>query len=165
MSLLWKDEQITVCCNSFFYQDWKKIVFSAASLLTYWCWFLLYLCIYFWLLRLDLKLVILPPKCWDCRRSLLCQLWWFILKQLALVFLWIFWFFGLYFFFFSLNGFFFGETRVWTQHFTLVNQVLYCLNHTSSPFCSWLFWIWDLVNYLHGLASNHDPPNLCFPRS
>jgi hypothetical protein len=24
----------------------------------------------------------------------------------------------------------------------------------------WLFWTWDLKNYLPWLASNHDPPNL-----
>jgi hypothetical protein len=33
-------------------------------------------------------------------------------------------------------GFCFGGTKVWTQGFTLSKQVLYCLNHTSSPFFS-----------------------------
>jgi hypothetical protein len=26
----------------------------------------------------------------------------------------------------------------------------------------WLFWRWDLANYLPGLALNRDPPNLSF---
>jgi hypothetical protein len=29
----------------------------------------------------------------------------------------------------------FGGSGVWTQGFTLAKQVLYCLSHTSSPFC------------------------------
>jgi hypothetical protein len=32
--------------------------------------------------------------------------------------------------------FIFGSTRVWTQGFTLARQVLYCLRHNSSSFCS-----------------------------
>jgi hypothetical protein len=39
-------------------------------------------------------------------------------------------------------------------------QVLYCWNHTSSPFCSGYFGDGGLLNYLPGLASNHDPPEL-----
>jgi hypothetical protein len=34
---------------------------------------------------------------------------------------------------------FFGETGVWTQDFALAKQVLYCLSHSSSPFCSVYF--------------------------
>jgi hypothetical protein len=29
----------------------------------------------------------------------------------------------------------------------------------------WLFWRLSLTNYLPGLASNRDPPNLSFPSS
>jgi hypothetical protein len=29
----------------------------------------------------------------------------------------------------------------------------------------WLFWRWGVVNYLPGLVSNHDPPDLSLPRS
>jgi hypothetical protein len=29
----------------------------------------------------------------------------------------------------------------------------------------WLFWRWGLENYLPGLASNLDPPDLSLPRS
>jgi hypothetical protein len=37
----------------------------------------------------------------------------------------------------------FDCTGVWTQWFALEKQVLYCLNHTSSPlFLLWLFWRW-----------------------
>jgi hypothetical protein len=28
------------------------------------------------------------------------------------------------------------------------------------PILLWLFWRWDFVNYLPGLASNHDPLDL-----
>jgi hypothetical protein len=34
---------------------------------------------------------------------------------------------------------FFGGNGVGTQGFTLANQVLYCLSHTSSLFCSGYF--------------------------
>jgi hypothetical protein len=53
----------------------------------------------------------------------------------------------------------FGGTRVWTQGFTIAKQVLYHLS-ISSPFCSGYFWKWGLENYLPGLASNCDPPDL-----
>jgi hypothetical protein len=36
----------------------------------------------------------------------------------------------------------------------LAKQVLYCLNHTSSPFCSGYFGNGGLVNYLPRLVSN-----------
>jgi hypothetical protein len=50
-------------------------------------------------------------------------------------------------------NFFFGGTGVWTQGFLLVKQALYCLSHTSSPFCSDYFWREGLVNCLLRLAS------------
>jgi hypothetical protein len=34
------------------------------------------------------------------------------------------------------------------------------ISHTSSPFCSGYFGDGGLWNYLPGLASNHDPPDL-----
>jgi hypothetical protein len=40
----------------------------------------------------------------------------------------------------------------------LAEQVLYYLNHTSSPFCSGYFGDGNLVNYLPGLSSNGDLP-------
>jgi hypothetical protein len=36
--------------------------------------------------------------------------------------------------------YYFGVTWVWTQGFTFLRQVLYCLSHASSPFLLWLFW-------------------------
>jgi hypothetical protein len=39
------------------------------------------------------------------------------------------------------------------------------LSHTSSPFCFGYFKDGDLLNYLLGLASNHDPPYLRLPHS
>jgi hypothetical protein len=52
---------------------------------------------------------------------------------------------------------FFGRTGVWTQVFVLSKQALYCLNHTSSLFCSAYFGGegGGLQNYLSRLASNH----------
>jgi hypothetical protein len=45
----------------------------------------------------------------------------------------------------------------------LSKQVLYCLRHTSSSFCSGYFG--DRVsNFLPRLASNQDPPNLSLQR-
>jgi hypothetical protein len=35
--------------------------------------------------------------------------------------------------------FIFGRTKVWAQGFTLAKQVLYCLSHISSLFCSGYF--------------------------
>jgi hypothetical protein len=48
-----------------------------------------------------------------------------------------------------------------------LRQALYCLNHTSRPFCSHLhpIWRWGLMNYLPWLASSLDPPNLSLPSS
>jgi hypothetical protein len=37
--------------------------------------------------------------------------------------------------------------------------------HTSSPFCSGYFGDRDFENYLPGLASNHDLPNISLPSS
>jgi hypothetical protein len=45
--------------------------------------------------------------------------------------------------------------------FELAEQVLYCLSHTSSPFCSGYFGDY----YLPGVALNHDPPDLSLPSS
>jgi hypothetical protein len=42
----------------------------------------------------------------------------------------------------------------------LAKQVLYCLSHTSKPFCSGYFGDGGLVNYLSGLALNHNAPDL-----
>jgi hypothetical protein len=42
-------------------------------------------------------------------------------------------------------------------------QVLYCLSHTFSPFCSGYFEDGGLTSSLSWLASNHDPPNLSSP--
>jgi hypothetical protein len=52
--------------------------------------------------------------------------------------------------------FFFYGTGVWTQSFMLAKQALYCLSHTSSPFCSGYFgdgvlrtvcpgWPWTMI--------------------
>jgi hypothetical protein len=43
-----------------------------------------------------------------------------------------------YFFHFLFSSFF-GGTGGWTQDFALAKQVLHCLSHTSSPFCSGYF--------------------------
>jgi hypothetical protein len=40
---------------------------------------------------------------------------------------------------FWMDVFVFDKTGVWTQDFALANQALYCLSHTSSPFCSGYF--------------------------
>jgi hypothetical protein len=40
------------------------------------------------------------------------------------------------------------------QVFTFAKQVVYCLEHISSPLFLWLFWKWGLENYLPRLASN-----------
>jgi hypothetical protein len=51
------------------------------------------------------------------------------------------------------------NTGVWTQDFPFSRQVLYCLSHTSSPFCFSNFS--DRVLHFFtplGLASNQDPP-------
>jgi hypothetical protein len=42
----------------------------------------------------------------------------------------------------------------------LMQQALYCFSYTSSLFCCGYFRGGVLKNYLPGLASNHDPPNL-----
>jgi hypothetical protein len=48
----------------------------------------------------------------------------------------------------------------------LAKQALYRLSCTSSPFCSGYFGGGGcLLNYLPGLASNLDPPNLNLPSS
>jgi hypothetical protein len=47
----------------------------------------------------------------------------------------------------------------------LAKLAVYCLSHTSSPFCSGYFGDGGLLNYLSGLALNHDPPDLSLPRS
>jgi hypothetical protein len=44
-------------------------------------------------------------------------------------------------------------------------QALYHLNHTSSPLSSGYFGDGVLENYLPGLASNQDPPDLSLPHS
>jgi hypothetical protein len=60
----------------------------------------------------------------------------------------------------------FGGIGIWTQSVTLARQVLYHLNHTSSPFLLWLFWRWgDLKNYFPRLVLSNDPPDLSFPSS
>jgi hypothetical protein len=43
-----------------------------------------------------------------------------------------------------------------TQGFELAMQALYHLIKLPISFL-WLFWRWDLVNYLPWLASNHKP--------
>jgi hypothetical protein len=45
----------------------------------------------------------------------------------------------------------------------LVKQVLYCLSHTSSPFCSDYFGDGGLINYFSGVALSPDPSTLCLP--
>jgi hypothetical protein len=60
---------------------------------------------------------------------------------------------------------FFGGTWIWIQGFMLVKQVLrkqalYCLSHTPLVHFVLVFWRWDLLSYLPGLALNWDPPNL-----
>jgi hypothetical protein len=60
---------------------------------------------------------------------------------------------------------FFGETGVWTQDFALAKKVLYQLIHTCSLFCSDYFGDGGLMNYLPGLASNHDSLHLSLPSS
>jgi hypothetical protein len=48
----------------------------------------------------------------------------------------------------------------------LAKQVLYYLNHISSPFCSGHFLDGgSLANYLTELASNFDPSDLSLPSS
>jgi hypothetical protein len=42
----------------------------------------------------------------------------------------------------------------------VVKQVLYCLSHTSSPFCCGYFGDGGLENYLPGLTSNLVSPDL-----
>jgi hypothetical protein len=61
--------------------------------------------------------------------------------------------------------FFFYRIGVWTQGYMLVKQTLYCLSHTSSPFCSGYFGDGDIMSYLPGLVSNHNPPDLSFSSS
>jgi hypothetical protein len=60
--------------------------------------------------------------------------------------------FLLFFFFFLSDG-----TGVWIQGFLLAKLVLYCLSHTSNPFCCGYFWRRGLMNYMPGLALNCDP--------
>jgi hypothetical protein len=43
-------------------------------------------------------------------------------------------------------------------------EELYFLSHTYFVLL-WLFWRWDLVNYLPRLAFNHNLPNLSLPNS
>jgi hypothetical protein len=50
-----------------------------------------------------------------------------------------------------------------TQDIVLIKQVLYCWSHPFSSFCSGYFGDGSLTNYLPGLASNHNPPNLRLP--
>jgi hypothetical protein len=45
----------------------------------------------------------------------------------------------------------------WTQGFASAEQVLYCLSHTSSPFCSSYF---GVGNYLPRLALNWSQPRI-----
>jgi hypothetical protein len=52
----------------------------------------------------------------------------------------------------------------WDLNFELAKQ-MFCLSHTSSPFCSGYFGDGDLENCLPELASNHDPPDLSLPTS
>jgi hypothetical protein len=51
-----------------------------------------------------------------------------------------------------------GGSEVLTEGFALAKQALYCLSHTSSPFCSDYFGDGGLKTYLPGLASNHTLP-------
>jgi hypothetical protein len=44
--------------------------------------------------------------------------------------------------------------------FTFAKQTLYSLSHTSSPFCFAYFGDEGIMNYLLGLVSNCDPPDL-----
>jgi hypothetical protein len=46
----------------------------------------------------------------------------------------------------------------------LVKLVLYCLSHTSSPFCSDYLEMGSLI-YLSGVALHLDLPDLTLPRS
>jgi hypothetical protein len=58
-----------------------------------------------------------------------------------------------------IEGFFFL-----TQGFALAKQAIYCLSHTSGPFCSGYFGDGvGLSNCLLGLALNLDPFDLNFP--
>jgi hypothetical protein len=69
------------------------------------------------------------------------------------------------------NAFFGGEGRSGVglefelRALHLAKQVLYCLSHTSSPFCSGNFGDGSFGNYLPGLASNQDPPDLLIAAS
>jgi hypothetical protein len=56
--------------------------------------------------------------------------------------------------------FFFCGTEVWTQAFTFSKQALYCLGHTSSPFCSGCLGDGGLRNYVPRLALNLCSPDL-----
>jgi hypothetical protein len=51
------------------------------------------------------------------------------------------------------------------QGFVLTKQVLYCLSHRSSPFCSGCFGDGGLTNYSPGLTSNLDPLDLSLTNS
>jgi hypothetical protein len=44
-------------------------------------------------------------------------------------------------------------------------QALHCLTHTSSPFVALVILEMGLANYLLGLASKLDPPDLSLPGS
>jgi hypothetical protein len=41
-------------------------------------------------------------------------------------------------------------------------QALYLFEPHRQSILLWLFWKWDLANYLPRLALNHDPPDLSF---
>jgi hypothetical protein len=66
----------------------------------------------------------------------------------------------------SLDPIFFRQ-RGWDLNLRLhtYKAGLYCLSHASSPFSFWLFCRWGFMNYLPGLALNHDPPDLSLPSS
>jgi hypothetical protein len=64
-----------------------------------------------------------------------------------------------------IKSFFFCDTGVWTQGLTLARQVLCHLNHSASPFLFCISSRWGFTNYLPGLASNCDSPDLYLPRS
>jgi hypothetical protein len=64
-------------------------------------------------------------------------------------------------------GFFGGScgwsTGVWTQGFMLCEECALLLEPCLQSILL-LLWRWDFTNYLSGLASNHDPPDLGLQR-
>jgi hypothetical protein len=52
---------------------------------------------------------------------------------------------------------------IWVCFFSALGFELrdYALSHSTSPFLWWVFSRRSLTNYLPGLTSNRDPPDLC----